>query len=301
MISIDKLNISENNKDILKNYQSYLLTIKHLSDNSINSYILDIFKYLEFLKIDCFKIKQNDIINYLNFLDEQKFSIYSVERKISSIKDFHKFLYKEFAVINVSENIEHPRFYKKIPNVLSIEEIDNLLDINLVTPFDYRNKAMLELMYATGLRVSEIINLEFINIDLEQKIVRCFGKGNKERIVPIGDVALKYLELYLNYYRNSLTKKVVCNKLFLNNHGKSLTRQGFLKILKGLAKDKGITKNISPHTLRHSFATHLLNNGADLKSIQMMLGHNNLSTTQIYTNINNETLRENFDLFHPRH
>jgi len=301
MISIDKLDISKNNKDILKNYQSYLLTTKHLSDNSINSYVLDIFKYLEYLKIDCLKIKKDDVVKYLELLDREKYSIYSVERKISSIKSFHSFLYKEFSIVDVSELIEHPRFYKKIPNVLSIEEVEDLLDINLVSPFDYRNKAMLELMYATGLRVSEIVNLEFTNIDLDEKIVRCFGKGNKERIVPIGEVALKYLEIYLNYYRDSLKKKKICNKLFLNNHGLSLTRQGFLKILKGIAKDKGINKNITPHTLRHSFATHLLNNGADLRSIQMMLGHNNLSTTQIYTNINNETLRENFDLFHPRH
>ena len=301
MINIDKLNISENNKDILKNYQSYLLAIKHLSDNSIISYVLDIFKYLEYLKIDCTKIKKDDIINYLELLNKEKYSICSIERKLSSIKNFHNFLYKEFSIIDVSESIEHPRFYKKIPNVLSIEEIENLLNINLISAFDYRNKAMLELMYATGLRVSEIINLEFTNIDLDDRIVRCFGKGNKERIVPIGEIAIKYLEIYLNYYRDSLKKKKICNKLFLNNHGVALTRQGFLKILKTIAKDKGITKNISPHTLRHSFATHLLNNGADLRSIQMMLGHNNLSTTQIYTNINNETLRENFDLFHPRH
>lgn len=300
MININRLNISDNNKDILKNYQNYLLTIKHLSDNSISSYVLDVFKYIDFLKVDCLKIKKDDIIRYLEFLDKEKYSIYSVERKISSIKNFHSFLSKEFSLLDVSETIEHPRFYKKLPNVLSIEEVDNLLDISLNTAYDYRNKAMLELMYATGLRVSELVNLEFSNVDMDEKIVRCFGKGNKERIVPIGDVALKYLDIYLNYYRDSLKKKKICNKLFLNNHGGALTRQGFLKILKGIAKNKGINKNITPHTLRHSFATHLLNNGADLRSIQMMLGHNNLSTTQIYTNINNETLRENYDLFHPR-
>lgn len=301
MINIEKLNISNNNKDILKNYQNYLLTIKHLSDNSINSYILDIFKYLEYLKIDSTKIKKENIIDYLELLNKEKYSIYSIERKISSIKNFHNFLYKEFSIIDISETIEHPKFYKKIPNVLSIEEVESLLDINLINAFDYRNKAMLELMYATGLRVSEIINLDFTNIDLDEKIVRCFGKGNKERIVPIGEIALKYLDIYLNNYRDSLKKQKICNKLFLNNHGTALTRQGFLKILKEIAKNKKITKNISPHTLRHSFATHLLNNGADLRSIQMMLGHNNLSTTQIYTNINNEFLKENFEIFHPRH
>jgi len=297
----EKINLSNKNKEILKNYKSYLLTIMQLSNNSIESYFLDIVKYLEFLNIDCLNISKEDIIKYLEFLNDNKYSIYSIERKISSIKNFHHFLYKEYNIDDVSETIEHPRFYRKIPNVLSIEEVEILLDINLITPFDYRNKAMLELMYATGLRVSEIVNLEPMNIDLDECIVRCFGKGNKERIIPIGEVALKYLKLYMDFYRDALVKKKICNKLFLNNHGSGLTRQGFLKILKGIATDKGITKNISPHTLRHSFATHLLNNGADLRSIQMMLGHDNLSTTQIYTTINNETLRENYDLFHPRH
>lgn len=301
MINMEKINIDEKNRTILKNYKSYLLTIMHLADNSIDSYLLDIIKYLEFLDKDCLKIKKDDIVRYLENLNDLEYSIYSIERKISAIKNFHYFLYKEYSLLDVSETIEHPRFYRKIPNVLSIEEVEKLLDINLITPFDYRNKAMLELMYATGLRVSEVVNLEPINIDLDERIVRCFGKGNKERIVPIGDVALKYLKIYLESYRDKLLKKRVCNKLFLNNHGVGLTRQGFLKILKGIATDKGIKKNITPHTLRHSFATHLLNNGADLRSIQMMLGHDNLSTTQIYTTINNETLRENYDLFHPRH
>ena len=301
MISLEKVATSNKNKEVLKNYKSYLLTIMHLSDNSIESYLLDIIKYLEFLKMDCFEIKKENIVVYLEYLNELEYSIYSIERKISSIKNFHYFLYKEYARVDVSETIEHPRFYRKLPNVLSIEEVEMLLDINLLTPYDYRNKAMLELMYATGLRVSEVVNLEPINIDLDERIVRCFGKGNKERIVPIGDVALKYLKIYLENYRDKLLKTRVCNKIFLNNHGCGLTRQGFLKILKGIAIDKGIKKNITPHTLRHSFATHLLNNGADLRSIQMMLGHDNLSTTQIYTTINNETLRENYDLFHPRH
>ena len=300
MINIENSKLNEKDKQILINYKSYLLTIKHLSDNSITSYLLDIIKYLEKINKNYHKITKEDIINYLDYLNDNEYSIYSIERKISSIKNFHNFLYKEYNIIDISETIEHPRFYKKIPNVLSIEEVEKLLDINLLTSYDYRNKAMLELMYATGLRVSEIINLEPTNIDLEEKIVRCFGKGNKERIIPIGDIALKYLKTYLDYYRNDLVKKKICNKIFLNNHGSGLTRQGFLKILKKISEEKGITKNISPHTLRHSFATHLLNNGADLRSIQMMLGHDNLSTTQIYTTINNETLKENYDLFHPR-
>ena len=159
---------------------------------------------------------------------------------------------------------------------------------------------MLELMYATGLRVSELVSLTSNNIDLESNIVRCYGKGNKERIVPIGSVASKYVKLYLTEYRQSLQKRTICDNLFLNNHGKPLTRQGFLLILKNIAKEKGIEKNITPHMLRHSFATHLLNNGADLRSIQLMLGHSNISTTQIYTNVSDEKLIENYELFHPR-
>lgn len=305
MVNISHFNLNDKNKEILKEYQIYLLTEQHLLDNSISSYTTDIYKYLEYLENNniktCFNIKKNDLINYLSHLDKKNYSIYSVVRKISSIRNFHFFLYKKYNIEDITQNLENPRFYKKIPNVLSIEEVDMLLDIPLYDAYSYRNKAMLELMYATGLRVSELVNLEASNIDLEEGLVRCFGKGNKERIVPIGEVALKYLKIYLLHYRDQLKKKRLCNYLFLNNHGTGMTRQGFFKILKGIAKDKGIDKNITPHMLRHSFATHLLNNGADLRSIQMMLGHTNLSTTQIYTTVSKEVLKENYDLYHPRH
>ena len=302
---IETFELTEINKEILKKYQTYLLTVKHLVDNSITSYCLDIDKYFEYLenkKNKTYKnITKEDLFSYLEYLDAKKYSVASVMRKLSAIKSFHHFLYKTEKISNITENIESPRFYKKIPNILSIEEMEQLLDIPLRTPFDYRNKAMLELMYATGLRVSELVNLTITNIDLDEKIVRVFGKGNKERIVPIGDIALKYLNIYFVQYRDSLKNKRLCDKLFLNNHGTGMTRQGFFKILKQIAEQTQLNKNITPHMLRHSFATHLLNNGADLRSIQLMLGHNNLSTTQIYTNVNNETLHENYELFHPRH
>jgi len=305
MTNIDNFNLKNNNKEILKEYQVYLLTEQHLLDNSISSYLTDIYKYLEYLeqnKIKSYKnITKEDLIKYLSHLDKENYSIYSVVRKISSIRNFYIFLYKKYQIKDITEYLENPRFYKKIPDVLSIEEVDKLLDIKLHNAFDYRNKAMLELIYATGLRVSELVSLEINNVDLEEGFVRCFGKGNKERIVPIGEVALKYLKTYLFHYRDSLKKKEICNNIFLNNHGKCITRQGFFKILKSIAKEKGIEKNITPHMLRHSFATHLLNNGADLRSIQMMLGHSNLSTTQIYTTVNNQVLKENYDLYHPRH
>lgn len=304
MIDIDNFKLNKNNIDLIKHYRIYLLTEKHLSDNSITSYVLDIYKYLNYLENNMvynpLKISKENIIAYLSYLDNNKYSIYSVVRKLSSIRIFHHYLSKIYNIDDVTLKIDNPRFYKKIPNVLSIEEVDKLLDIKLNNNFDYRNKAMLELMYATGLRVSEVVNLELNNINIEEGVVRCFGKGNKERIVPIGDIALKYLKIYIEQYRDSLKKNYLCDKLFLNNHGKAMTRQGFLKILKTIAIKQGIEKNITPHMLRHSFATHLLNNGADLRSIQIMLGHSNLSTTQIYTNINNATLKENYELFHPR-
>ena len=206
MINIDNFNINNKNKNILKEYQVYLLTEQHLLDNSIFSYITDIYKYLEYIKKDYSNIKKEDLINYLTYLDNNEYSIYSVVRKISSIRSFHFYLYKKYKIEDITEYLENPRFYKKIPDVLSIEEVDNLLNIPLRTNYDYRNKAMIELIYATGLRVSELVNLEINNIDLEEGIVRCFGKGNKERIVPIGEVALKYLKIYLDYYRDSLKK-----------------------------------------------------------------------------------------------
>ena len=300
MIDIDKLELSDKNKEILINWRIYLITIKFLNvETTINSYILDIYKFLEYTKKDYNKTNNKDIYNYLKHLSDNSYSIYSVVRKISSIKSFYNYLSEE-SIYEINLNIERPRFYKKLPHVLTIDEVDKLLDIKLETPFDYRNKAMLELMYATGLRVSELINLTYQNIDLVKKIFRCFGKGNKERIVPIGETAIKYLKIYLDGYRDALTKKTLCDSLFLNNHGKTLSRQGFFKMLKQQAEIKEIKENITPHMLRHSFATHLLNNGADLRSIQLMLGHENISTTGIYTNVSKDKLKENYDLYYPK-
>ena len=300
MIEIDNLNLSTNNKEILKKYYTYLVTVKFLKrETTINSYLLDIYKYLEFLAKDYQETTNDDIYNYLKELETKKYSIYSIVRKISSIKSFYQFLNEE-DIYHINIDIERPKFYRKLPKVLTIDEVDKLLDIELKTPFDYRNKAMLELMYATGLRVSELIDLTPLNIDLDKQIVRCYGKGNKERIVPIGDTACKYLNIYLTEYRDQLTKRNLCDNLFLNNHGTRITRQGFFKNLKAIANKQEITDDITPHMLRHSFATHLLNNGADLRSIQLMLGHENISTTGIYTNVGTEKVKENYDLYYPK-
>ncbi len=198
MIKIENLTINDTNKKVLSNYQDYLITVKFLNvDTTIDSYILDIYKMLEYLKKDYNKINNNDIYNYLKYLDDNKYSIYSVVRKITSIKNFYKYLSDENIYI-LKLDIERPKFYQKLPTVLTLEEVDKLLDIKLETPYDYRNKAMLELMYATGLRVSELVNLTDQNIDFDNNIVRCFEKGSKERIVPISYIAIKYLKKYVN-------------------------------------------------------------------------------------------------------
>ena len=303
MINIDKLNTK--NKKLLSDYIIELKTIKQRDkDTTVNSYSEDIYKYLEYMESknisSALDISYNNLLDYLKYLDDNKYEVSSVARKIVSIKAFHKYLSENYNVIDISTKINTPRFYRKLPNILTIEEVDNLLDIKLDTPFDYRNKAMLELMYSSGLRVSELINLELSDIDLNNNYVRCFGKGSKERIVPIGEYSSKYLSIYINEYRDSMKKDYYTEKIFLNNHGKEMTRQGFFKIIKKIAKDKDINKNITPHMLRHSFATHLLNNGADLRTIQEMLGHSSISTTQIYTNVTNDILKENYDLYKRR-
>lgn len=300
MIQTNKLSLSNNNKKILSNYQNYLITVKFLNkETTINSYILDVYKFLDYIKKDYLKTTNDDLYKYLNYLDQLHYSIYSIVRKISAFKSFYKYLDEE-NIYHINLDLERPKFNQKLPHVLSLDEVDRLLDFELVTPYDYRNKAMLELMYATGLRVSELINLTPQNIDLKNHTVRCFGKGNKERIVPMGEVSCKYLQIYLEEYRSVLTKRTLCDYLFLNNHGKKITRQGFFKNLKIIADKQGITENITPHMLRHSFATHLLNNGADLRSIQLMLGHENISTTGIYTNVSTEKIKENYDLYYPK-
>lgn len=305
MIKTENLKLNSTNKKILDDYQYELKMVKHKEENTtINSYAEDIYKYLEYTENkhinNALNIKYENILDYLKYLDNNNYKVSSIARKITSIKSFHKYLSETNNIEDVSLKINIPKFYRKLPNILTIEEVDNLLDINLKSPFDYRNKAMLELMYSSGLRVSELINLKLSDIDLDNDYVRCFGKGNKERIVPIGEVAIEYLKIYINEYRDSMKKGYYTENIFLNNHGKNITRQGFFLIIKQIAKEKDIDKNITPHMLRHSFATHLLNNGADLRTIQEMLGHANLSTTQVYTNVSTDILKENYELYKRR-
>lgn len=305
MIKIDNLKLNKNNKDILEKYQIYLLTVKQKEEETtVSSYIEDIYKYLEYMENNKIKtalnIEYQDITKYLKYLDNNNYKTSSIIRKIVSIKLFHKYLSLEYKIKDISSKIINPKLRRKLPNILTIEEVDNLLDIKLNTPFDYRNKAMLELMYSSGLRVSELVDLKLNNIDLDNGYVRCLGKGKKERIIPIGEIAIEYLKKYINEYRNSMKKGYYTENVFLNNHGKNITRQGFFLIIKNIAKEKNIDKNITPHMLRHSFATHLLNNGANLRTIQEMLGHSSITTTQIYTNVSNDIIKENYELYKRR-
>ena len=279
----------------------YLQTERGLSKGTILAYGDDVRKFLRYLQEKGILVRDVDddvMEEYLASL--VNLNSYSVNRNISSVRVFLEFLGKVYGYAFSISDIHSIKTKRHLPQVLSREEVDKILDISLKTPFDYRNKAMLEVMYGSGLRVSEVTGLKGKNIDLESGVVRFFGKGSKERMVPLSDMAIRYLRIYLDEYRGFFVKKKISDNVFLNNHGSALTRQGFLMILKRICEKKGITKEVTPHCLRHSFATHLLEGGADLRSIQTMLGHENLSTTQIYTNLGVNTVRENYDLYHPR-
>ena len=279
---------------------NYLLIDKHYSNNTIESYKRDLTKFYVYINKDLKKVSKDDIKDYLKHLYDDKMNERSIARNISTLKTFYKFLnITKIINNNPVDSISSPKLGKKLPNTLSEEDINKLLDIKLIDNYSYRNKAMLELMYATGLRVSELVNLKVYDVNLEEAIVKTMGKGSKERIIPIGDYALSALKIYINDYRSSLFKREVNDYLFLNNHGKPMTRQGFFKIIKKLASEQGIKKDFSPHTLRHSFATHLLSHGADLRIIQELLGHSDVSTTQIYTHVSNEELEDTFKKYHP--
>ena len=290
------------NEDI-NDFINYIIFEKRLSKNTSLSYQKDLDKYKEFMKniniLNTNDISKDDIekyIEYLNNVDTPS----TIARKLTTIKAFHNYLYQTKKIdVDVSETIERPKLRKKLPNVLTVEEVDRLLDIQCLTPIDYRNKSMLELMYATGLRVSELLDLKIGDLDTENCIVRVIGKGSKERIVPVGEYTLESLNNYLEV-RGKLLKNRTCEYLYLNSQGTRLSRFSFFKIIKKLLKEKGIYKDVSPHSLRHSFATHMLDYGADLRSIQELLGHSDIATTKIYTHISNNKIKEEYNEYHPR-
>ena len=291
----------------IDNYRNYLIFERRMSKNTTSSYIRDLEGYKEFLENErkinsTLDISKKDIECYLEFLSNNNYTTTSLARKLTAIKNFHKYLFAT-GVVNVDESItiERPKLRKSLPNVLTIDEVDNLLNVKTITPFDYRNKAMLELLYGTGLRISEMLDLKLTDVDFENCIVRCYGKGSKERIVPIGEYIIDSLNNYLENGRNKLiNSKKISDFLFLNSRGSRISRFSFFKILKRLLAEKGIKKDVSPHSLRHSFATHMLENGADLRSIQELLGHSDIATTRIYTHITNKKVQDDYIEFHPR-
>lgn len=288
-----------------ENFINYCEYEKGLSANTLKSYNYEINLYQTYLEdklsiIDIEKVSKDDIESYLKYCYSKNEDSKTISHKITTIYNFHNYLLREKVIKdNQAEFIDRPKLAKHLPYTLTVKEIDKLLDIALVTVFDYRDKAMLELMYGTGLRVSELVSLTVYDVDFYNAFLRIKGKGSKERIVPINNASLKYLKLYLDK-RSLLLKKKTSDELFLNARGEGISRQGFFKNLKKILAKKGMPTNISPHSLRHSFATHLIENGADLRSVQTMLGHSDITTTKIYTHISNEKVTKDYLINHPR-
>lgn len=290
----------------LEDYLHFLQIERGLASNTLQSYQRDLLHYIDFLeknkdKMSWNDVSRHDILNFLYELKDNGKKSATISRHISSIRSFHQFLIRDQVVKqDASLHVEKPKKDRTLPDVLSQQEVDKLLEIDNSTPLGLRTKAMFELLYATGLRVTEMITLKTGDLHLMMGFVQCFGKGSKERIVPLGDTARHALEDYIENGRSQLVKQQATSTLFVNQHGRPLTRQGFWKILKKAALEAEIRKNITPHTLRHSFATHLLENGADLRVVQEMLGHEDISTTQIYTHVTKTRLKDMYNTYHPR-
>lgn len=293
-------------KNYLDGFLEYLKFEKGLSDNTLEAYGRDLSKFLVYLKQRKIEnprdIKRSDILGFVGQLLDEGAAFSSSARHLSSIKSFFRFQILEGNItVNPADNLESPKIRRKLPEVLTVQEIELLLsNPNVVSLTGLRDRAMFELMYATGLRVSELLSLEVDDINFSAGYVRCLGKGRKERIVPVGKTASFWVERYIGRSRQKLLKGTFNRTLFVNAKGRKMTRQGFWKLLNKHVEQAGITKEVTPHTLRHSFATHLLENGADLRSVQEMLGHADISTTQIYTHITNTHLREVYQKSHPR-
>jgi integrase/recombinase XerD len=294
---------------ILKGFKAYLQLERSLSENSVDAYLRDIIKLKQFCELQGIsvqpeKLTQQQLEQFLTFISEYGLSARTQARILSGIKAFYKYLSIEDIIDeNPTELLEAPKIGRKLPDVLSIEEINELISaIDLSKPEGERNKAILETMYSCGLRVSELINLKLSNLVFNEGFIHVVGKGSKERIVPIGSIAIKHINIYIQSVRNhqqNITKSSE-DILFLNRRGAKLTRVMIFTIIKQLCKKAGINKSISPHTLRHSFATHLVEGGADLRAVQEMLGHESITTTEIYTHLDRDYLRQAILDFHPR-
>ena len=290
-----------------KGFKAYLQLEKSLSGNSVEAYVHDIEKFTQFLVTNKIEKNPNEIElhhleDFLKWINELGMTPSSQARIISGLKGFYKFCIQEqISAANPTALLESPKLPKHLPDTLSLEEIEKIINaIDLSTPEGARNKAIIETLYSCGLRVSELVNLKLSCLYFEVGYVRIIGKGDKERLVPIGSSAIKYIKIYIENVRVHLTVKPGFEDIvFLNRRGRKLTRVMIFTIVKELAKKAAISKNISPHTFRHSFATHLVEGGADLRAVQEMLGHESITTTEIYTHLDREYLRETLQQFHP--
>lgn len=295
-------------KEYLKHFLHYLAVERGLARNTLEAYERDLTSFLEYMsdKQGITTLDQVDrvhIVNYLMFLRESGRASSTVARTMTSIRSFFKFLVREqILAADPSIYMDTPKTDKKLPKVMNLEEVERLLDAPQVKePAGIRDKAMLELLYASGIRVSELVSLNVGDLNLGMGFVRCIGKGSKERIIPLGRIALDWLDRYIQTARPKLLKDRLSEQaLFVNRNGGRMTRQGFWKIIKQYGKEANIDKDITPHMLRHSFATHLLENGADLRAVQEMLGHSDISTTQIYTHVTKLRMKDVYNRTHPR-
>lgn len=293
-------------RELIDIFLNYLSVERGLSGNTMASYRQDLSRYMDYLSrrhIDALsKTTKNDIVNFMLDQKDRGLSANSIARRLAAIKVFYRFLVRERILKEDSTSlIDSPKLGKKIPETLSLNEVDALLaQPNARVTHGSRDKAILETMYATGMRVSEVVNLRLDNVNLEVGFLRCIGKGNKERVIPLGKKAIASIRRYTGAARNKLLSKKVSDYLFVSRFGKKISRQSIWKMIKKYARDARIKKPLSPHTLRHSFATHLLERGADLRSVQEMLGHADISTTQLYTHINKDRLKSIHRMFHPR-
>jgi integrase/recombinase XerD len=289
----------------VRTFLNYLRVEKGLSDNTIQAYRRDMAKFAAFAgerKVGVTELRREHVVDFLGTLYRRNLDSRSVARHLVTIRHFFRFLLLEGAIeSDPAANIESPKFRQSLPEFLSVDEVDRLLrqpDKNDVVGI--RDRAMIELMYSTGLRVSELCGLRVSDLQMEPGCLRCIGKGNKERLVPVGKRALEAVQTYLRDARQALARGVASPYLFLNQKGHKLNRIAFWKILGEYGRKAGLRKSLTPHMLRHSFATHLLDRGADLRSVQMMLGHSDISTTQIYTHVVEERLKQVYNAHHPR-
>lgn len=290
----------------IDDFIDFLTIERNLAANTIQAYATDLIDYIEYLnKHDIDKlddVESSHISGYIISLTQRKLSSFSIARKLSAIRVFHRYLQGEkIATTDPAANINFPKLSKKIPVVLDQFEIERLLEQpDISDKLGLRDRALLEFAYATGVRVSELIAVQLSDLIFDQQLIKVYGKGSKMRVIPIGGSAIYYVTEYCNNSRLQLKKSNISDTLFLNHYGKSLTRMGFWKILRKYTLKAGITKHVSPHTIRHSFATHLIEGGADLRAVQEMLGHVSITSTQIYTHLDREYLKEVHRTFHPR-